>query len=98
MVRRLADLRRGLDQYEYLASVDAADARLFYATVLTHLTEIMPLIYTPVVGTLWGGLCKGGGGSRSKVRWWMTLVKWAWFSFSLPESVVCSPCAMPRHS
>lgn len=50
VMRRLADLRPGLDQYEYLASVDAADERLFYATVLTHLTRIMPLIYTPVVG------------------------------------------------
>lgn len=52
VMRRLGNLRPGLDQWEYLASVDTADERLFYATVLTHLTRIMPLIYTPVVGTL----------------------------------------------
>lgn len=39
-----------LERYLYLTSLQDRNENLFYKVVMTHLTEIMPLIYTPTVG------------------------------------------------
>jgi len=39
-----------IEKHIYLRSLQDTNETLFYALVLTYLTEIMPLVYTPVVG------------------------------------------------
>jgi malate dehydrogenase (oxaloacetate-decarboxylating)(NADP+) len=39
-----------LNRYIYLMSLEDRNERLFYRTAMRHTDEIMPLIYTPVVG------------------------------------------------
>lgn len=53
MQRVLENLRRkesDIERYILLQSLQGRNERLFYRLVLDHITEIMPLIYTPTVG------------------------------------------------
>lgn len=53
VARVMDNLRRqatDLDRYVYLSAVRERNQTLFYRTVLDHLAETLPLIYTPTVG------------------------------------------------
>ena len=48
-----------LEQYSYLASVRANNTELFYAALMQHPVELLPVVYTPGVGEAcqkWGKL------------------------------------------
>ena len=51
--RVLANMRRkayDIERFIFLQALAARNERLFYRLVLTHIDEILPLIYTPTVG------------------------------------------------
>lgn len=51
--RVLGNLRRkehDIERYVFLMALERRNERLFYRTVIDHIEEIMPLIYTPTVG------------------------------------------------
>ncbi len=51
--RTLANLRRkehDIERYIFLLALQGRNERLFYRTVIDHIEEVMPLIYTPTVG------------------------------------------------
>jgi len=50
VMESLRRMPRDIDRYMALSSLQERNERLFYRTVLDHLDEIMPLIYTPTVG------------------------------------------------
>jgi malate dehydrogenase (oxaloacetate-decarboxylating)(NADP+) len=54
MVRRvmvnLERLPRDIDRYMLLSALQERNERLFYRTVIEHIDQILPLIYTPTVG------------------------------------------------
>jgi len=53
MVRAIERVRAGatnLDRHLYLRNLQDTNETLYYALICTHLTEILPLIYTPTVG------------------------------------------------
>ena len=53
MARLMANLERlprDIDRYMLLSSVQERNERLFYQTVIEHIEQILPLIYTPTVG------------------------------------------------
>jgi malate dehydrogenase (oxaloacetate-decarboxylating)(NADP+) len=50
VINGLRALPRDLDRYMALSSMQERNERLFYRTVIDHLDEILPWIYTPTVG------------------------------------------------
>jgi malate dehydrogenase (oxaloacetate-decarboxylating)(NADP+) len=50
VMESLRRMPRDIDRYMALSSLQERNERLFYRTVINHLDEIMPLIYTPTVG------------------------------------------------
>ena len=53
ITRVLENLRRqssDIDRYIFLRALQGRNRRLFYRTVINHIEEIMPIIYTPTVG------------------------------------------------
>lgn len=51
--RVLENIRRkahDIERYIYLMALQSRNERLFYRTVIDHIDELMPLIYTPTVG------------------------------------------------
>ena len=50
VMESLRRLPRDIDRYMALSSLQERNERLFYRTVITHVDEILPLIYTPTVG------------------------------------------------
>ncbi|HEX5070654.1 MAG TPA: NAD-dependent malic enzyme [Vicinamibacterales bacterium] len=50
VMESLRRMPRDIDRYMALSSLQERNERLFYRTVLDHLDEIMPVIYTPTVG------------------------------------------------
>ena len=49
-MQTLRSLPRDLDRYMALSSLQERNERLFYRTLVAHLEEILPWIYTPTVG------------------------------------------------
>ena len=53
VARTLENLRRkdsDIERYIFLSSLQGRNERLFYQTVISHIEEMMPIIYTPTVG------------------------------------------------
>jgi malate dehydrogenase (oxaloacetate-decarboxylating)(NADP+) len=50
VIEALRRMPRNIDRYMALASMQERNEHLFYRTVLDHLEEILPIIYTPTVG------------------------------------------------
>ena len=50
VMHTLRRLPRTIDRYMALSSMQERNERLFYRTVIDHIEEILPLIYTPTVG------------------------------------------------
>ena len=50
VMANLERLPRDIDRYMLLSSLQERNERLFYQTVIGHIDQIMPLIYTPTVG------------------------------------------------
>ena len=53
MERVMENLRRkesDIEKYIFLSALQDRNERLFYQTIIRHIDEIMPLIYTPTVG------------------------------------------------
>ncbi|RNE97086.1 malic enzyme [Trypanosoma rangeli] len=39
-----------INRYQHLASVHSTNTTLYYATILAHVEELLPIVYTPTVG------------------------------------------------
>jgi malate dehydrogenase (oxaloacetate-decarboxylating)(NADP+) len=50
VIHTLRQLPRDIDRYMALSSMQERNERLFYRTVIDHVEEVMPWIYTPTVG------------------------------------------------
>jgi len=50
VITGLRELPRDLDRYMALSSMQERNERLFYRTILEHVEEVLPWIYTPTVG------------------------------------------------
>lgn len=48
--RQLIDFKTDIDKHIYLRNIQDTNETLFYRLVDEHLTEVMPIIYTPTVG------------------------------------------------
>lgn len=51
VLQRLREKTDDLDKYEYLVNLRNANRDLFYRVVMDNVREMMPLIYTPTIGT-----------------------------------------------
>lgn len=51
VIERLRDRRDDLDRYVELAALQDDNETLFFRVLSEHLTELLPIIYTPTVGT-----------------------------------------------
>jgi malate dehydrogenase (oxaloacetate-decarboxylating)(NADP+) len=50
VMANLERLPRDIDRYMQLSALQERNERLFYGTVIEHIEQILPLIYTPTVG------------------------------------------------
>ncbi|EMH4084435.1 NAD-dependent malic enzyme, partial [Providencia stuartii] len=48
--RQLIDFKTDIDKHIYLRNIQDTNETLFYRLIDAHLTEVMPIIYTPTVG------------------------------------------------
>ena len=48
---RLNEKATDLDRYEYLVGLQNANQDLFYRTLMDNVKQLMPLVYTPTIGT-----------------------------------------------
>ena len=51
--RALENMRRkyyNIERYIFLSALQSRNERLFYRTIMEHIEEVMPIIYTPTVG------------------------------------------------
>ncbi|MEQ4706651.1 NAD-dependent malic enzyme [Providencia huaxiensis] len=48
--RQLIDFKSDIDKHIYLRNIQDTNETLFYRLIDAHLTEVMPIIYTPTVG------------------------------------------------
>ncbi|CAD6574434.1 MAG: hypothetical protein CYPHOPRED_005422 [Cyphobasidiales sp. Tagirdzhanova-0007] len=51
ILQRLREKATDLDRYEYLVGLQNANEDLFYRTLMDNVRELMPLVYTPTIGT-----------------------------------------------
>ncbi|KAK9895328.1 hypothetical protein P389DRAFT_205404 [Cystobasidium minutum MCA 4210] len=51
VLARLREKATPLDQYEYLVSLQHANTDLFFRTLMDNVRELMPLVYTPTIGS-----------------------------------------------
>jgi malate dehydrogenase (oxaloacetate-decarboxylating) len=47
---QLCRYEKPINRYQHLANIHATNTTLFYALVLAHVEEVLPIIYTPTVG------------------------------------------------
>ncbi len=50
IIRRMAEMRPGLDQYRDLSVLQQTDETLFFRLIMSDPARFMPLVYTPTVG------------------------------------------------
>jgi malate dehydrogenase (oxaloacetate-decarboxylating)(NADP+) len=50
VMTNLRRLPRDIDRYMLLSGLQERNERLFYRTLIDHIEEVMPWIYTPTVG------------------------------------------------
>merc|ERR1711939_1130388 len=51
ILQRLREKATDLDRYEYPVGLQHANSDLFYRTLIDNVPELMPLVYTPTIGT-----------------------------------------------
>lgn len=49
-MQQLRSKTTGIDKYIYLQSIQDVSERLYYAILVKHTAEVMPIVYTPVIG------------------------------------------------
>ncbi len=50
MIANLERLPRDIDRYSLLSSLQEKNEQLFYQTLIAHIEQLLPIIYTPTVG------------------------------------------------
>jgi malate dehydrogenase (oxaloacetate-decarboxylating)(NADP+) len=49
-MKQLRLKERAIDKYVYIQSIQDVNERLYYAILVKHTAELMPIVYTPIVG------------------------------------------------